>query len=176
MGVGVFFAKIGMQLSAEDRERLEKCLRGGVQPVRTVRRALILRQLGERETCVRVAAHVGVAVSTVYLVRQRYQEGGLARALYDKARPGAAPLLSARERQEVIAMVCGPPPAGRARWAVRLIAREAVKRGLVPRVGRETIRVLLQNHDLQPWREKNVVRARVVSAVCGEYGRCSGHV
>jgi len=165
-----------MQLSAEDSERLENCLRGGVQPVRTVRRALILRQLGQGEPCVQVAAHVGVAVSTVYLVRQRYEQGGLPRALYDKARPGAARLLSAREQQTVIAMVCGPPPAGRARWAVRLIAREAVKRGLVARVGRETIRVLLQNHDLQPWREKNVVRARVGSAVCGEDGRCSGHL
>ena len=37
-------------------------------------------------------------------------------------------------------------------------AQEAVKRRLVPRVGRETIRVLLQSHDLKPWREKNVVR------------------
>jgi hypothetical protein len=27
-------------------------------------------------------------------------------------------------------------------------------------VGRETIRMLLQDHDLQPWREKNVVVRR----------------
>jgi hypothetical protein len=55
-------------------------------------------------------------------------------------------------------MVCGQPPEGRARWTVRLIAQEAVKRKLVPRVGRETIRVLLESHELKPWREKNVVR------------------
>ena len=55
-------------------------------------------------------------------------------------------------------MVCGEPPAGQARRSVRLIAAEAVKRKLVPRVGRETIRILLQSHDLKPWREKNVVR------------------
>jgi hypothetical protein len=41
---------------------------------------------------------------------------------------------------------------------VRLIAEEAVKRKLAPKVGRETIRILLQSHDLKPWREKNVVR------------------
>jgi hypothetical protein len=29
---------------------------------------------------------------------------------------------------------------------------------LARRVGRETIRILLQRHDLKPWREKNVVR------------------
>jgi len=27
-------------------------------------------------------------------------------------------------------------------------------------VGRETIRILLLDHDLKPWREKNVVRGR----------------
>jgi hypothetical protein len=41
---------------------------------------------------------------------------------------------------------------------VRLVAEEAVKRKLVPRVGRETIRILLLSHDLKPWREKNVGR------------------
>jgi putative transposase len=30
----------------------------------------------------------------------------------------------------------------------------------VPGVGRETVRILLENHDLKPWREKNVVRGR----------------
>jgi len=36
----------------------------------------------------------------------------------------------------------------------------AVKRKLVPRVGRETVRILLESHDLKPWRGKNVVRDR----------------
>jgi putative transposase len=51
-------------------------------------------------------------------------------------------------------MVCRDPPAGRARWTDRLITEEAVKCPLVPQVGRETIRLLLLDHDLQPWREK----------------------
>jgi transposase len=92
-------------------------------------------------------------------IARHYQQGGLERALYDKQRPGAANLLSAKQRQRIIAMVCSDPPAGRARWTVRLAAEEAVKRRLVPRVGRETIRVLLLSHDLKPWREKSVVCA-----------------
>jgi hypothetical protein len=44
-----------------------------------------------------------------------------------------------------------------ARSTVRLVAQEAVKRKLVPRVGRKTVRILLLHHDLQPWRGKNVV-------------------
>src|SRR5271165_4273881 len=64
------------------------------------------------------------------------------------------------QKQRIIAMVCSDPPEGRARWTVRLVVEEALKRRLVPRVGRETIRILLLHHDLKPWREKNVVRGR----------------
>jgi hypothetical protein len=41
-----------------------------------------------------------------------------------------------------------------------LVATEAVKRKLAPQVGRETIRILLESHELKPWREKNVVHRR----------------
>ena len=44
---------------------------------------------------------------------------------------------------------------------VRLIVEQAQKKKLVPSVGRETIRMLLEDHDLKPWREKNVARADV---------------
>jgi hypothetical protein len=37
-------------------------------------------------------------------------------------------MLDSEHGQRIIAMVCGPPPEGRARWTVRLIAEEAVKR------------------------------------------------
>ena len=49
------------------------------------------------------------------------------------------------------AMVCGPAPVGQARWSVRLIATEAVRRKLVPQVGRETIRMLLGNPTTARW-------------------------
>ena len=65
-------------------------------------------------------------------------------------------MLDASQKQRIIAMVCSDPPEGRARWTVRLVAQEAVKRKLAPRVGTETIRILLLSHDLKPWRAKNV--------------------
>jgi putative transposase len=65
----------------------------------------------------------------------RDEESGLDRALYDKQRPGAPALLAESQRQRIIAMVCSAPPEGRARWTVRLVAAEAVKRQLVPKVG-----------------------------------------
>src|SRR5713226_4771000 len=107
-----------------------------------------------------VARNVGLTPKTVWLTSQRYQQGGLEGALYERARPGKEARLDAQQRQRIVALVCSPPPEGRARWMVRLLAEEAVKRKLVPGVGRETVRILLESHDLKPWREKNVVRGR----------------
>ncbi|MCP4206109.1 MAG: helix-turn-helix domain-containing protein, partial [Shimia sp.] len=143
-----------------DREELRALLRRGIQPVRTVLRALALLQLDAGQAASAVAANHPLTAKAVREIGRRYEDGGLDRALYDKQRPGAAPVLAASQKQRIIAMVCTDPPEGRARWTVRLIAEEAVKRKLLPRVGRETIRVLLQSHDFKPWREKNVVRGR----------------
>jgi transposase len=153
-------AKVQVRLSKPDQGHLDELLRGGLQPVRTVLRALVLRQLADGQTIRKVARNVGLTPKTVWLTSQRYQQGGLDRALYEGARPGKEALLDAQQRQRIVALVCSPPPEGRARWTVRLLAEEAVKRKLVPRVGRETVRILLESHDLKPWREKNVVRGR----------------
>jgi hypothetical protein len=85
-------------------------------------------------------------------------------------------VLDDSQKQRIIAMVCSQAPEGRARWTVRLIVEEAVKRKLVPQVGRETIRVLLQSHELKPWREKNVVRGRVDPGIHRKDGRHAGHL
>jgi putative transposase len=107
-----------------------------------------------------VANVVPLTSQAIRNIGRRYQQGGLERALYERQRPGAAEVLDDSQKQRLIAMVCSNPPEGRARWTVRLVAEEAVKRKLVPRVGRETIRILLLSHDLKPWREKNVGSGR----------------
>jgi len=139
---------------------LAKLVSGGVQQVRVVLRALVLLQLAKGTSAPGIAEVVPLTPQAIRKIGHRYQQGGLEVALYDKPRPGAQSVLDDSQKQRIIAMVCSDPPEGRARWTVRLVAQEAVKRRLVPRVGREAIRILLLDHDLKPWREKNVVRAR----------------
>ena len=148
------YRRLHVRLPKRHRDKVDRLLRGGIQPVRVVLRALALAQLHEGKTVSEVAANVRLTPKAVREIGRRYEEAGLDRALWDQQRPGAVPLLEPSERQRVIAMVCSDPPQGQARWTVRLVAEEAVKRKLVPKVGRETIRVLLLHHDLKPWREK----------------------
>ena len=145
-----------IEVSSKDRRELQKLVSGGVQQVRVVLRALALLQLTKGVSAPRISGIIPLTPQAIRKVGHRYQEGGLERALCEKPRPGAAEVLDDNQKQRLIAMVCSHPPEGRARWTVRLVAEEAVKRKLVPRVGRETIRILLLSHDLKPWREKNV--------------------
>lgn len=147
-------------LKAQDKKELKQMLSGGIQQVRVVLRALALLQLDAGISAPKVSQTVPFAAQAIRTIAKRYEQNGLERALFERKRTGHAELLGASDKQRIIAMVCSQPPEGQARWTVRLVAEEAVKRKLVPVVGRETIRILLQSHDFKPWREKNVVRGR----------------
>ena len=160
MGTG---KRLEIWLTAKDREPIEQLLGGGVQAVRTVIRALALLQMDQGQSTPAVGANLMLSAKAVWQIGKRYQQGGIEGALFDASRPGKTPALDQQQQQRIVAIACSPPPEGRARWTVRLLTEEVVKRKLVPNVGRETIRVLLESHDLKPWRGKNVA--------CGEVGR-----
>jgi transposase len=151
------YHRVHVHLRTKDRRQVAGMLTKGRESARVLRRASILGQLDRGQKAAQVAASLGVAAKTVRAVARRYEEQGLESALYEKPRPGKQRALDVGQSQRFIALVCGSPPKGMARWSVRLIANEAVKRKLVPQVGRETIRILLQSHELKPWREKKLV-------------------
>ena len=170
------YHRVNVHLNKKYRQQIAGMLSKGRDSARVLRRALILFQLDQGQTAAQVAFNTGASPKTVRAVALRYEQEGLNQALYEKPRPGKQRALSVGQSQRIIAMVCGPQPPGQARWSVRLIAEQAVKRKLVARVGRETIRILLKSHDLKPWREKNVVRGGTESRVCRPHGRRAGNL
>jgi transposase len=144
------YQRVAVPLGRKNRKRIEEMLSKGWESARVLRRAVILRALNQGQTVTQVANQVGVARKTVRAIGRRYQEEGLESALYEKPRPGQRRALDTQQSQRIIALMCGPMPEGQARWTVRLIAQEAVKRKLAAKVGRETIRILLRQHDLKP--------------------------
>lgn len=151
----------GLSLTKADRTELLKMQRSRKpQTPRRWRRIRSLLLLDRGYSIRAAAAAIGGYQREVSRLGKRYLEGGLTKALSDDPRPKPSPMLDSTQQAALVALVCGPPPQGRARWTVRLLAEEASKRGVVEKVGRETVRVVLARHDLKPWREKNVVRAR----------------
>ena len=76
-------------------------LSGGVQQVRVVLRALVLSQLAKGISAPRISAVVPLTPQAIRNVAHRYEEGGLERALYEKARPGAAEVLDGGQKQRI---------------------------------------------------------------------------
>jgi len=149
----------GLRLSVPDRRFLADQTRDGrAVSARTWKRIRILELLHAQWTLAEVAAAVGTYPREVRRVGWRYLERGVELALTDDPRPKPPKLLDTRQQAAVVAMVCGPPPAGYARWTVRVTTEETRLRGIVADVGRETIRQVLAHHELKPWRKKNVVR------------------
>ena len=149
----------GLKLDAQDRSRLKKMETAGARmSVRMWRRVRTLLLLDLGYTVTAAAEALGTYRRETARIGKRYLAGGLDHALSDDPRPKPAPLLDSTQEAALVAMVCGPPPEGRARWTVRLVAAEAMRRGIAPTLGRETARVALADHGLKPWREKNVVR------------------
>lgn len=146
-------------LTKRQRRELEEVARSGASNRERVRaRILLLSADGWGRDDIAQAANT--STSTVGRVRRNYCLGGTDLALNERPRPGGPPKLTAREEQRVIALACTDPPEGYARWSVRLLCVESAKRKLIPPVSRETIRLILSEHDTKPWREKNVVHSR----------------
>lgn len=165
--------RIVIKLKPSERKTILSMIKKGSETGRPIRRAMLLRLLDRGFTSPKAAEIVGVTAKSARDVAQRYNENGLEAALYDRPHSGQPPTMSTRQKTQIVAMVCASPPDGYARWNVRLIAEEAVKRKLAKKTNRETIRILLKTHDLKPWLKKNVVHGRTDSRVPQEDGRRS---
>ena len=167
------YRRIKLRLKPGDRKVLAEMAKGKKHSARTFKRMRILQLLDSRKTFKQIAQGIGVGQTTIREVKQRYLEGGLERILYEAPRGKAERAINDKQGQRIVAMLCGSPPTGRARWTVRLVRDEAIDRGIVPKVGRESIRVLMSNHELKPWREKNVVHSGVDVGIHSEDGASS---
>ena len=91
-------------------------------------------------------AHVATALhcygKTVRHVRQRCVEQALAAALVrtKPVKPSRQRLLDGAKAAHVIALQCGPPPAGQAKWALQLLADPRVALHVVETISSATVR------------------------------------
>lgn len=150
---------IETKLKRGDRKLLEEILRRKSEPQARTKRARSLLLLAEGKPPKVVGDIVGTSRDSVMRTRQRYLESGLERAISGEVRPGSESPFSETQRKKIIAIACSAPPEGISHWNCRLLAEEAISRGIVDSIGRETVRIILESDELKPWRKKNVVRS-----------------
>jgi Homeodomain-like domain len=147
-----------VRLAAQERMALRQEIARGVAPARRLARARILLKAdeavgGPRLSDVAIGAAVEVSPRTVARVRSDFATGGMARALARQP-PRRVYLRAIDPAAEVglIAIACSPPPAGHARWTVRLLADRLVVLQLVDHVCPETVRTTLKKTNSNPGR------------------------
>jgi transposase len=132
-----------VQLSDNDRTYLEELLRTGELPVKTYRRALALLELDRGKTCTAVAETTQMTIPTLSTWSQKYREVGL-NMLFDQPRSGRPPAIDGTQRAKVTALACSDPPAGYARWSLRLLADKAVELDYVAHISHTQVAKILK--------------------------------
>jgi transposase len=139
-----------VRLTPAERSELRTLLAAGPTSAHAQRHARILLKCdagtaGRRWSDARIAEAVEVSARTVARVRARFTSGGLAAALGRK-RPERVYRRKLDDAQEarVVAIACTAPPAGRARWSLRLLANRLVELEVVDGISPETVRATLK--------------------------------
>ena len=130
-------------LSQADHDFLMTMTAKGRTAARVYKRATALLGLHRGQTLSAVANSLQVSRQSVAQWRDNYRQGGL-RALEEKPRSGRPVRIDGKQRARLTALACSAPPAGRARWTLRLLADKAVELGYCERLSHTTARHILK--------------------------------
>jgi transposase len=140
-----------VRLSAEERERLLALVKAGKASALKLMRARILLKADQEErgpawTDAEIAEALDVSLKTVFNIRRKWVEQGLEAALERKSpdAPAKPRKLDGTIEAQLVATCCGPPPKGRAKWTLRLLAAKLVELEAVDSISPETVRQALK--------------------------------
>jgi len=127
-----------VKLSREERERLDKLIRKGKTSAKIILKARILLkadqgEAGERWSDEEICRALDTNVGMVARVREKLVTEGLDAVFARKKRetPPIEPIFDGEKQAQLIALACSEPPAGHARWTIRLLAEHVVERKIV---------------------------------------------
>ena len=138
----------------EYRAELNDVVSKGKSPARTILRANILlasdRNNKKYMTVAEIAEVYHTTPTTVQTVRTSYCEKGLAATLSRKKRetPPVPAKVTGDVEARIIALACGSPPEGYAKWTLRLLADKTVELGYVEDISHVTVSRILKKTNL----------------------------
>ena len=144
------YKRYRVRLVDEERAYLESLLSAGKAAARTLSHARILLKADEGPAGPgwadeMIAEALEVNRSTVERVRQRCVEEGFDAALRPRpSRQVRLRKLDGAQEAQLIALACSPPPDGRDRWSLHLLADKLVELEVVDSISYESVRRTLK--------------------------------
>ena len=145
-GNEVSVKKYVVHLSADERERLWAFIRSGRRSAQLSTKARILLKAdvsaaGEGWSDSKIAEALDTSVANVERTRRQLVEEGFEAVLTRKYNPRCAPkrIFDGEAEAKLIALACGPAPAGYARWTLSLLEQKVVELNIVEKASDNTI-------------------------------------
>jgi transposase len=139
-----------VHLTDEERQGLRHRVAAGRGSARALAHARILLKADESAggpawPDEEIARALDVGAATIWRVRRRFVEHGLEAALGRKPPDRVyRRKVDGEAEAHLVALACSPPPLGRRRWTLRLLADKAVELRFVDGLSYETVRRVLK--------------------------------
>lgn len=143
-------------LTDAERLALQQLIAAGTAPARKLTHARILLKAdqgpgGPGWVDAAIVEAVEVSQPTISRLRKQFVEEGLEAALNRRApRRVYTRKLDGEQEAHLVALTCGEPPAGYARWSMRLLAATLVELEVVEAISHQTVRRTLKKTNSSP--------------------------
>ena len=143
-------------LTDAERLALQQLIAAGTAPARKLTHARILLKAdqgpgGPGWVDAAIVEAVEVSQPTISRLRKQFVEEGLEAALNRRApRRVYTRKLDGEQEAHLVALTCGEPPAGYARWSMRLLAAKLVELEVVEAISHQTVRRTLKKTNSSP--------------------------
>jgi transposase len=138
-------AGIIVNVTSEDRRRLEAILGDRNRPQKHVARAKVILATGEGCGTTEIISRSGLSKPVVWRWQERFMREGVDGLVRDKTRkPGKAPTPAATV-QRVVDLTTSDPPGETTHWTLRMMAKTVG-------IGASTVQRIWKAHGLQPHR------------------------
>jgi transposase len=151
---GVVEKRYRVTLTESERDDLRKLVSVGKAAAQKLVRARILlladqAEGGSSKSDPEIVDSLGCGRASVERIRKRFVEEGLEAALHPKPSQRVYERkMDGKAEAHLIALACGAPPEGRARWTLRLLSDQLVVLEHVESVSFETVRRVLKKTNL----------------------------
>lgn len=142
--------KYKVTLTKAETELLEEITRKGKRSAMIMRNAYILLNSnqspgGKSQKDEDIAGFLGITVRTVEKVREKFVLEGFDTALYGKKSARKYKVkVDGDVEAHLVALSCGEPPKGYARWSLRLLSDKMVELKYIDSISHETVRTVLK--------------------------------
>lgn len=135
-------------------KKLAELTRRGNHNVRVVKRAQILLAVHREIPLTTISSVLNVSSGTIKKIIRDFRAKKKDYCIMDAPRVGRKKKLNQKHKTRIAAIACSDPPKGFSRWSLSLLQEKINLLDNFPPICRESIRIVLESHDLKPWCQK----------------------